>query len=248
MVTCFFIGMLLPVCWSILGTCWLPTSGVSPVDGTLTRLAVASIPVVRAGISLIPFALSLVLAFGLFCAGSGFGESERDGSRFACLIVPLCAGVLAWHPVQVVLPANWTDVLWLPQLLLVLCVALVVRAIGREQRLRQRADRDRLGRGRAMNEPARGSLCLPSCRTPALPLPITRESLRILLPPEAAARLSDFGLTGRELDVVCAHAAGLSSAQAGRILGISDKTVREYRRRCKIKLGTDDLGGFLNGE
>lgn len=49
------------------------------------------------------------------------------------------------------------------------------------------------------------------------------------------------GLTEKEMLVVCAYMKGLTSAQAGAAMGIAEATVREYRRRCRVKIGVSTM-------
>lgn len=49
------------------------------------------------------------------------------------------------------------------------------------------------------------------------------------------------GLTEKEMLVVCAYMKGLTSAQAGAAMGIAEATVREYRRRCRVKIDVSTM-------
>lgn len=49
------------------------------------------------------------------------------------------------------------------------------------------------------------------------------------------------GLTEKEMLAVCAYMKGLTSAQAGAAMGIAEATVREYRRRCRVKIGVSTM-------
>lgn len=49
------------------------------------------------------------------------------------------------------------------------------------------------------------------------------------------------GLTKKEMLVVCAYMNGLTSAQAGSAMGIAEATVREYRRRCRVKIDVSTM-------
>ena len=59
--------------------------------------------------------------------------------------------------------------------------------------------------------------------------------LRSGLSDEGRAKLLAFKLSEREILVVCATVRGCTSGEAARIIGISDTTVREYRRRIREK-------------
>ena len=49
------------------------------------------------------------------------------------------------------------------------------------------------------------------------------------------------GLTEKEMLIVCAYMKGLTSAQAGAAMGIAEATVREYRRRCRVKIDVSTM-------
>ena len=65
-----------------------------------------------------------------------------------------------------------------------------------------------------------------------------------VLTKDGLAYLRAQGLTEREIDVACAFLQGQTSAQTGRALGIAEPTVREYRRRCRVKLHVEGAAGL----
>lgn len=136
------------------------------------------------------------------------------------LAAAFCAGSLVFH---VLCPLACLEVgtacPWAPQAALALYAMLSFDVIRKGWGLAVEAD--------APAQPATSSL--------------TVDELRGVVTSRERARLRDLGLTGREIDVLCAHIWGVSSAQAGALLGISDKTVREYRRRCREKLDVMSL-------
>ena len=263
MALCFLLGLVQLPCWSFLAPIFLAGSIVSPASTYAPSFRAFATPGLAAVLSLIPLALSLVLVFGLRTAACGEGGS--GGKRLLALVASLCLGVLAWYPVTSLLPASLIYIPLAQQMAPVLCILCLSLVVAQKRRPLSSV---RLGtgavgpRGEAMTawpsaearEP-HGSPASSGCPDPFAShgrsassgarlspgSPITREGLRGLLSEEELARLAACGLTDRELDVVRSHIAGLSSAQAGKLLGISDKTVREYRRRCKVKLGVDDL-------
>ena len=63
---------------------------------------------------------------------------------------------------------------------------------------------------------------------------------RVLTQQERDLLLSQ-GLTEKEMLAVCAYMKGLTSAQAGAAMGIAEATVREYRRRCRVKIDVSTM-------
>lgn len=138
--------------------------------------------------------------------------------------IVLCSGVLMFRVVSRVAPGVFRTPLWLAVAALAAyaCVfAAVLVLAGR--------------RGCAGQVPGQAD----DCPAPS-PERETDTARRIepkdVLTKDGLAYLQAQGLTEREIDVACAFLQGQTSAQTGQVLGIAEPTVREYRRRCRVKL------------
>ena len=248
----FGAGLLQPLAWASL----LPHAELSwslaPRTGAYAGWYWSAGPF---GLSMltvpVPSALMLLLACRLFLRWPAFGPSDptptvgrADAVRAFTTLFVFCLGILGFRMLGRVAPSLHSPTLWValgataPYLC---CLAiLMVRAVGPASSARPpvtsldgAATPSREGVERE-GVPSRG----PGRPASVVPGEALTRSGRAYLD---ANRLTD-----QEVLVVCAAARGLSSAQAGDAMGISAATVREYRRRCRAKLGVAEGEDLLS--
>ena len=162
-------------------------------------------------------------------------RSAWPGHGRAATVVPfmaLCSGVLVFRVMSRIAPSVCRTPLWLA----VAALAAYVLVFGAALILFGR-------QGRTGRMPEQAVDC---------PIPSRgqeRSAARRIEPADVLTKdglayLRAQGLTEREIDVACAFLQGQTSAQTGRALGIAEPTVREYRRRCRVKLHVEGAAGL----
>ena len=222
-------------------------SAALPVNAHAPSFQAFSTPGLAAILSPLPLALFFILTFGMHKAA--YTARRCDGRRLLALAASLCMGVLAWCPITLLLPLGLASMPWMRQMAPIFCLLCLSLAIAPKRRPSPMQSgigaKAPSGKIAALKHQSNSPITRKGpdrCSVrPRLSSPITIEKLHGLLAEAELARLSSRGLTSRELDVFCSYVTGMSSTQAGRLLGISDKTVREYWRRCRVKLDVNGL-------
>lgn len=211
----FVMGLLQPLAWTLL----LPHSPFpQPLMGVEGVRPEDAWHAGAAPLWVLTVLVPLLLMGAFALVSTGVSPSRSALAPAAAL----CLGVLAFRVVGRVMPSLYAVQLWQA----VLALVLYACCFGGFAILTVAAQR----------RPA------PTAEKPLESIaPATSEDLLRALTADGIAHLRSRGLTERELLVVAAQLRGLTAAEAGSILGVAEPTVREYRRRCRKKLGLDDL-------
>lgn len=138
--------------------------------------------------------------------------------------IALCSGVLMFRVVSRIAPSVFHTPLWLAVAALAAYACVFAAALVLAGR-----------RGCAGQVPGQADDC--PAPSPGREADTARRiEPKDVLTKDGLAYLQAQGLTEREIDVACAFLQGQTSAQTGQALGIAEPTVREYRRRCRVKL------------
>ena len=228
----FLMGVLQPVAWEIL----LPHSSFpQPLSGLAATSTLTWWKEEAPGI-LLPFALMVLL--GMLLSRLMILTNRSGSGRLPYLILSaLCVGLLAFRLAGRIVPSIYMTP-FLPALSAALayavCVVVLYVMILRELR-------NNVAAGSADSRERRGPV-----QTGASLSPGSLEDLRGSLTVEGWNELSRRGLSKNEILVMCAHVCGLDSATTAHLMGIKDSSVREYRSRCRRKLGVRDLDDVLS--
>ena len=226
MVPPLALGFLHPLAWMLAyphSAFPQPLLGTTGAAEAWTRMPLA--------LSLAPMAVMGVTLYVI--SRPREGEDEGDPSPFRVLSYAscLCLGMLLFRLASRIMPSLFATPLWLAVVslvtyLLVLAAYLVMLP---RRTVRNGHEMGQVGPSDG-DETTREAPTEPNERSGGT------SWLRSALAQEDASWLLAKGLSEKELLVVCAEERALTSDQASAIMGVSASTVREYRRRVRVKL------------
>lgn len=211
------LGALQPLAWMLL----LPHSPFPQPIANIDPVSAATmwnIETLGVSVACVPLPALLMLVFSL-CATGALRRNASHGVRGLGCIAALCVGALAFRVVSRAAPSLFATQPWQAQAALALYAVMFFIWLAVMQHTKHETLQDM------------------TCHQKNAPL--TPETLLATIEAGDLSYLKQRGLTEREISVLCAYIRGLTAAQTGEILGLAEPTVREYRRRCRVKLNVE---------